>query len=360
MPPLARFLLRRLLAVPVTLLLMTATLYAITMLAPPELRAQLYLTRTEQMRGNVLELTERAIERHGLRDPYPQQYLRWLGRLFQGDWGYSPTLRSEVLPALLARSPTTVELTLYTLLAFIPAGLASGVLAGARHDQPPDHGFRLTAFVATAVPPFVLGLVLLTVFYAGLRWLPPERLSPEYSQVVRSADFHNVTGLLTIDGLLNGRADVTVDAFRHLLLPVLTLGLAHWATLGRVTRVTMIDELQREYIVAARARGLRAGSILWRHAFPNVAGPSLTSSALAAAALITGVFVVEIVFGLHGVSEVITRWANDPFARLRVPDTAAIVGFAVYSVVAVQAIMVVLDVVQAFLDPRLREAIADG
>jgi peptide/nickel transport system permease protein len=79
MPPLARFLLRRLLAVPVTLLLMTATLYAITMLAPPEMRAQLYLTRTEQMRGNVLELTERAIERHGLRDPYPQQYVRWLG-----------------------------------------------------------------------------------------------------------------------------------------------------------------------------------------------------------------------------------------------------------------------------------------
>jgi len=154
--------------------------------------------------------------------------------------------------------------------------------------------------------------------------------------------------LLTIDGLLNGRLDISLDAIRHLVLPVVTLSLFHWATLGRVTRTSVIEELDKDYIVAAHARGLSPRRILWGHVLRNAAVPGLTSSALSAASLITGVYVVEVVFGWPGVSKLITdsMWQ---------PDVALAAGFAVYSVLAVLSLMVLLDIIQAIVDPRLRE-----
>jgi peptide/nickel transport system permease protein len=174
--------------------------------------------------------------------------------------------------------------------------------------------------------------------------------------VIRRAEgASELTGLLTVDGLLNGRPDITLDALRHLVLPVLTLSFAQWATLGRVMRATMMETRHSEYAVAAQARGLPGRRVLWRHAFRNAIGPALTHSALAAATLRTGVFVVEVIVGLNGASEVITAWANDPFAAQRIPDTAAMLGFAVYSVLAVQLLMLGLDVLHVLFTPRLRE-----
>jgi peptide/nickel transport system permease protein len=358
MPPFVSFLIRRLIAIPVTVLVVTAVLYAITMQAPAEVRAQLYLSRTERARGNIFELSKRAAEQHGLYDPYPVQYARWLGKLVRGDWSYSPSLRAEVLPALLQRSAVTAELTLYAILLFVPFGLIAGVLTAGRRNQGRDLAFRMLAFVATAVPPFILGILLLTIFYAGLRWFPPDRLSTPVTIVVRSADFNIITGLMTVDGLLNGRLDVTLDALKHLVLPVVTLAAAHWATLGRVTRLAVVDELQKDYVISAHARGLNQRRVLWRHAFRNAAVPALATSTLAMATLLTGVFIVEIVFNLHGVSEVVSAWARDPFATQRIPDTAAVMGFAVYSVIVVQVLMLALDLLQAALNPRFREGLA--
>jgi peptide/nickel transport system permease protein len=349
-----RFLIRRLLAVPITLLLVTAVLYAIILQTPAEVRAQLYLTPTERMRGNVPVLIERAIERHGLDDPYPVQYARWLGSLFTSDWFYSPTLNTDVLPALLARTPVTAELALYTLVVFIPLGILGGAWAAGRRGRSFDRAFRLAAFVGPAVPPFILGLVLLVIFYTGLRWFPPDRLSAPAQVVVRSAGFRPITGLLTVDGLLNGRPDIALDALRHLVLPVITLAVTHWATLGRLTRASMLSELHSDYVTAARARGVPPGRVLWRHVFWNAAGPAFASSALAAASLLTGVFVVEIIFNLHGVSEILVASLRSPVAALRVPDLAAVMGFAIYSVLVVQALMFGLDLVQALFDPRFR------
>jgi peptide/nickel transport system permease protein len=180
------------------------------------------------------------------------------------------------------------------------------------------------------------------------------------TMVVRSKEFSIVTGMMTVDGLLNGRLDVALDALRHLVLPVVTLAAAQWATLGRVTRIAVIDELQKDYVVAAKARGIGPRRVLWRHAFRNAATPALATSTLAMASLLTGVFIVEIVFNLHGISEVVTAWARDPFATQRIPDTAAVMGFAVYTVIVVQVLMLGLDLLQAALNPRFREGLVEA
>jgi len=349
--PILQFFVRRLLTVVITLFIITAIIYAILLMAPAESRAQLYLGK--RLRATLSEdVLQRhidyIIEEHGMNDPYPVQYFRWVSELVQGNWGWSPVLRADVFDVLVKRTPATLELTIYSLLLFIPLGLFSGALAGWNRNRISDHSFRLFAFAGTSIPPFILGLVLMSILYVGLHWFLPGYLSTDQSLAVRGTEFKTITGLLTLDGLLNGRPDVTVDAARHLVMPVITLSIFHWATLGRVTRAAIIEEANKGYVTAARARGLSKRRILWGHAVPNVLVPSLTASALGAAALITGVYVIETVFGWPGVSKLITN-------SMWYPDVAMAAGFAVYSVLAVLAIMILLDIVQVIADPRLRK-----
>jgi len=347
-----KFLIRRLLAIPVTLFFITAVLYAVVVAAPPEERAALYFPPRQPriLTPERLEtMVNRIIAEHGLDKPYPVQYYNWVRDLLHGDWGWSPTFNAEVLELLLLRTPVTVELTFYSVLLLIPLGLISGVVAGWRHGGRTDAIFRFTAFLGTSIPPFILGLILMSIFYVGLHWFPVGR-SGILDVMLHRPTFTAYTGILTLDGLLNGRPEVTLDAFRHLALPVFTLSLAHWATLGRVTRSSMIEEIDKEYITSARARGLYNRSIVWRHAFRNALLPALTSSILSAAALVTGVFVVEVIFGIKGLSELITKGIGN-----FTPDTPLALGFAVYSVLLVLPIMIVLDLLKAIVDPRLRE-----
>lgn len=351
MTPWMRFLLRRLAAIPITLLIITAALYAVFMLSPPEDRAQLYLPPniprvvTPEVMQRIIDGT---IERHGLDDPYPQQYARWASRLLRGEWGWSPVLRADVLELLLLRAPVTIELTIFSLLLLIPLGLAAGVVAGWREGGRIDGGTRLAAFIATSLPPFILGLFLLSIFYVGLRWFPPGRTGIVELSLQTVTTFQAYTGFLVLDGILNRRPDVVLDALRHLVLPVFTLSLVHWATLARITRAAIIDVKDQDYVTSANARGLMRRSVIWRHTFRNALGPSLTSSALSAASLITGAFVVEVIFNLKGLSDLVIRSVQ------HAPDAPLAMGFAVFSVLLVMPIMFLLDVVRAWVDPRLR------
>lgn len=348
-----RFLVRRVVLMVITFVVITAVLYGVLMLAPVEARATLYLPRTDY--GVSYSMLRGIIEDHGLDDPYPVQYVRWLGKLLRGDWGWSPALRDDVLTALLRRTPVTAELTLWSVLVFIPFGILSGAMAAWRRGRAPDHGFRLLAFIGTSIPPFILGLMLLAVFYVGLRWFPIGRLTMSSELLVKSAEFRTFTGLLVLDGLLNGRPDITLDALRHLVLPVFTLSLAHWATLGRVTRAAMFEELHKDYINTARGKGLSWRQALWRHALRNAMLPALNSAALSAASLVTGVFVVEVIFALPGVSAPLS--ISTRYASTLIPDITTTMGFAVYGILLVLPLMFILDVLQLLIDPRLREGV---
>jgi peptide/nickel transport system permease protein len=352
MPPFLRFLLRRLLFIPLSLFITTFVLFAILNLAPPEARAEPYLPPRLPNNADIARLIRIIIREHGLDDPMPVQYIRWVGQLARGDWGYSPALDGPILPSLLARVPATAELALYTSLFFIPLGLVSGVIAARRHARLQDTAFRAIAFVGTSIPPFIVGLWLLSVFYVAVRWFPPERLGQAANLIVSSGEFRSYTGLLTIDGLLNGAPQITLEALRHLVLPVLTLSLSHWATLGRLTRTSMIEELEKPYVLAARARGLSGGAVVWRHAFRNALVPALNSTALSAASLVTGVYVVEVIFNFNGIAELVIRSIGGN------PDVGLAAGFAVFSVLLVLPLMLVLDMIQALVDPRIREGVS--
>lgn len=343
---------RRILSLIVTLFIITAVLYATMLFTPAETRATLFMPKnisshmTEEQYQNHIE---NIIEKYHLNDPYPVQYYYWITSLLKGNWGYSPTMQQDVLTGIIQRTPITAELTLFSLLVFIPFGLMSGVFAAAKEKKPGDQGFRLAAFIATSLPPFILALLLLVVFYVDLYWFAPGRSSFNLNSLLRSGDYRLYTGLLTVDGLINGRPDISLDALRHLVMPVITLAAAHWATLARVTRVSMIDELKQDYVVAARARGISEKRIIWRHTLRNATAPALTSSLLSASALLTSVFVVEIIFSFRGISEIAVM------SMAYVPDSAAALGFAIYNVIIVWFLMVILDLLQSWLNPKMRQ-----
>ena len=356
MPPIVGFLIRRILAVPLTLIVITATLYGIAMLAPPARRAYLYLPPKVGI-DDVLPddpLMKNLIKERHLDEPFVIQYVGWLKKMLRGDWGWSFAARQQVLPYLLRRTPVTVELLLWSAIVFIPLGVITGSWSAARRGKKIDRVVQLFTFIGTSIPIFVLAFGILSLFYIGLRLFPIDRLSDAVKTLVSSDAFHSYTGLVTIDGLLNGRPDVSLDALRHLAMPVMTLALAQWATLNRITRTAVTEELGRDYIVVAHGKGLRERSVLWRHALANALVPILTSSAVASASLITSVYLVELLFNLHGLSDVflLTTAQASNFVTF---DPAPAMGLAVYSVLIVVTITFLLDVLHALIDPRLRE-----
>lgn len=353
MKPFIIFLIRRLLVIPVSFVIITMILFAGVMITPPETRVEIYIppSNAHISEEHLQRIKENIIVKYHLNDPYPIQYVYWLKSLFENQWGYSPMLNQNVLPALLERTPATAELTLYSLLFFIPLGLIGGVVAGWKQHSHKDNIFRFFAFIATSFPPFILAILFLAVFYIKLGWFAPGRIDMSLRFDITGPDFHTYTGLLTIDSLINGRMDIFISAFRHLAMPVFTLSLYHWATLGRITRATIGSERHKEYITAAKARGLPDQRVLWRHVFWNTLAPSFTSMALSAASLITGVFVVEVIYNIHGVSDVMVK------SMQMIPDSAAALGFALYCILFVMLLMFVLDILQAIFDPRIREEV---
>jgi ABC-type dipeptide/oligopeptide/nickel transport system permease component len=353
MPPFLQFVIRRLLLVPVSLFIITVILYGGVMLTPADARAALYVPNTNRMmtEEQYRRMIKILIRDHHLEEPLPIQYAYWIKSLFDSGWGYSPSLRDEVLPSLLRRTPATAELTLYSLLLFVPLGLLSGAISGWRQGKWFDTGFRGIAFIGTSIPSFILALIFIAIFYVQLDWFAPARVSNQTRFEIQAENYRKPTGFITLDALVNGRYDIFEEALRHLAMPVMTLSLYHWATLGRLTRSTIIETRKKEYIVSARARGVVERRVLWRHAFRNALAPALTSMGLSAASLLTGVFIVEIIFGINGISEVITK------ATSGIPDAPAALGFAVYSVIIVLVLMFILDVVQAIMDPRVRSEV---
>lgn len=349
MPPFLQFLLRRIFAMLISLVVITLLLYAGVMLTPPEARAQLYLPKGP--RAPTQAFIDTVIDSHHLNEPYLVQYGYWMQSLFTGSWGYSPTLKDDVLPVLLHRTPLSLELALYSLVLLIPLGVANGLVAGWYPHRWRDNLFRGTAFFGTSMPPFIFAIMLMAVFYVKLDWLVPGRLDVVTTMEMERSGFRYFTGLLTIDSLLNRRFDILLLAIRHLVMPVVTLSLFHWATLGRVVRATVLGQRNREYIIAARARGVNEKKLVWKHALRAILAPSLTTLAVSAASIVTSVYVVEIIYNLPGVSSVIVE------SMKGMPDAPAALGFAVYSVLMVMGLILILDVIQAILDPRVRDEV---
>ncbi len=316
----------------------------ISFLSPGE-RATLYITQPPRTQA-ALDL---VIKTYGLDKPLPVQYWNWLTNILHGNLGYSKTAQQPVMSAIIAYFPATLELALWSFVPILFIGIWLGILAATHQDQLIDQAARVFSIIGYSFPSFVFGLLALMLFYAKLQWFPPGRLDTWATLVVQLPDWHTYTGMYSLDSLLNGRPDIFVDALRHLFLPALTLAYINWALVLRVTRSSMLDVIRQDYVNVARAKGLSERNVINKHARPNAMIPVATIGGLLLFTLMNGVVITETVFNYHGMG----LWVGQSALQL---DVISVLGVTLFEGTILVLANLVVDVLYAFLDPRIRLA----
>lgn len=279
----------------------------------------------------------------GLDKPLPVQFWIYLRNLLHGDLGHSVMTSRPVTEDIARFFPATLELATVAMIIAMLIGIPLGVIAAWRQGSRFDHVVRVISLAGQSVPVFVLGLVCLLIFYAKLGIAPGTgQLDVAYEGMVP-----RVTGMLVLDSAIDGQWDVFWDAGAHLAQPALVLAYFSMAYITRMTRAFMIEALSGEYIVTARAKGLSASRILWRHAFGNISVRLVTVLALAYAGLLEGAVITETVFSWPGIGLYLT-------GSLLNADMNAVLGATLVIGLVYLILNLLADLAYNLLDPRVR------
>lgn len=320
----------------------TFLLFSLTQILSPEMRASLYIQDTRQM-----DSIETVIQQHGLRDSVFKQYARWMGKVAKGELGYSETARMPVTRAIRSFLPATLELAVATIIPVLFIGIWAGTASAVKKGKFTDHFSRFVAITGYSLPTFLLGLILLMVFYGKLRWFSPGRYDLETDILVHSEMFTRWTGFLILDTLLNFKFRAFLDVLKHLVLPAATLCYASVALLIRITRSSMLEELGKDYVRTARAKGLEESVVINKHVRRNALIPVITLSSLQFVRLLGGVVITETVFDYPGIG----RWGVAAAQQLDIPG---VMGFSLMIAVLFVLGNLVSDLLYAAADPRIR------
>ena len=349
------YIVRRLLLVPLLLFGVTVLIFGMLQFISPIERTALYVRDIPKNDKAI----EGVIKKYGFDQPIYVQYWRWLvgtidpgngkrnGGILFGDFGYSRTSSEPVAKLIKDRFPNTLDLTIWAVGPVILVGIWLGVQAAVHHNGIIDQAARIFSIVGTSFPTFVVGLLLLMLFYATLQWMEPGRLSNDFSREITSSSFKQYTTLLTFDALLNGRFDIFWDALKHMMMPILTLSYISWATFLRVTRGSMLETLRQEYVTTARAKGLPERDVIYKHAQPNAMLPVVTLAGFSIVNLLGGVVITETVFNFPGIGAAAARAAVNL-------DVVTTLGFALFNGFILIVSNLAVDVLYAFVDPRVR------
>ncbi|MDP2949147.1 MAG: ABC transporter permease [Chloroflexota bacterium] len=308
-----RFLVRRLLFVIITFIGATVAMFSLTQLATDP--RVLFVPR--QGWGITQEQWDALTVRLGLDRPVVVQYFSWLGRMLKGDMGESLSQQQPVRQILMSKFGATLRLALAGWIIAVLIGIPTGVLAAVRRGTVWDYLGRSIAVFGQAMPPFWVGIMLMVLFGVVLGWLP-------------------TTGA--------GRG----ISIKHYILPAFTLGWYPAAALMRLTRSSMLEILDSEYVKFARAKGMGEWTVIWKHAFKNALIPPLTSSLLLMAGFLHGTLVVEYVFAWPGVAR------QALYYGVFTNDFPLLLGGVVVFVVIFLAFALVADIAYGFVDPRIR------
>ena len=311
------YVLRRLLYFIPVLFLVTLVSFSVALLLPGD-PALAYIGEAN-MRDKVMYETMRR--ELGLDQPIPVQYARWLGRVLRGDLGRSIRTREPALEGLLARFPVTLHLTAMALAVALLIAIPVGVLSAVRPNSPADKVGTAVAMSGVAIPDFWLGIMLIYVFAVWLKVLPPSGYVP--------------------------MAQGLWASLQSMVLPAIALGMALSAIVMRQLRSSLLEVLQQEYVMVARAKGLGEPVVVGRHALKNALIPVVTVVGLQAGRLFGGAVVVETIFALPGLGRLA---ADSIFFR----DFPMLQGVVLILALSVLLANLLTDLLYAFLDPRIR------
>ena len=277
----------------------------------------------------------------GLDKPLINQYLEYINHLLHGNLGISLNTQEPVKVIISRALPASMELAIFALLIASLVGYLIGFLGAVKPEGKIDFFGRLFGIGTYALPPFWAAMLIQIIFAVLLGWLPiGGRLPPGLSSPPP------LTGFLLLDSLLNKNIEVFFSSFKHLILPSLTLGILLSGIFSRSLRLNLEEILKKDYIEAARSRGISDMRVLFKHALPNTLLPILTITGLTVSSLIGGALLIEITFSWPGIALGLQEAINQR-------DYAVVQGIVVVISSLVVFISIVIDIVIAFIDPRV-------
>jgi len=333
---------RLLLTIPMIMLLLTFVFLVVRVL--PGDPASLHFEK--QVNPEMLLEFKRQL---GLDKPIEIQYVEYLVGLLRGDFGRSMQDFSPVSQQIFSAFPATLELAMFSTIIMVLVGVVLGVQASRSYNSVQDHSVRIFGIGSYAIPVFFLGEVLIMIFAIYLHLFPAgDRIYPGMDPTgLNLGGVHWSTGLYTIDSILEGSPSKFTMSLRYLFLPSLTLGTVLCGIFIRLTRGNMLETLQLDFITAARARGLKERTVVYGYALRNAFLPILTMMGLQFAALLAGAVLTETTFSWPGLG----RYLVD---RISFRDYTAIQGVVVFFGILVAMVSLAVDIIYAYLDPRIR------
>ncbi len=329
---------RGILAIPMMLILLTAV-FLILRVLPGDPIIALWGGRSPPQ-----DVIDRAREQLGLDQPTIVQYWNYLTKIFRGDLGLSIGERyrgQSVWDNISQRLPATIELAIGSMLVASTVGIGTGILGGSRRDTWVDVLVRIYGSVIWVIPIFWLGLIFQIVFAVWLGWLPAN------GRWTGTDVPQGPTGLYTIDSLFMADLGRFGKAIAHLVLPCLTLGLVLSGFFTKTVRANMLQTISSDYSDAARARGVTERHVIYRHAFRNALLPVITVLGLQFAILFAGAVITERTFSIEGIGTLLLN-------SITTKDMTMIQGVIVVYAMIIVAISLVIDIIGAAIDPRIR------
>jgi peptide/nickel transport system permease protein len=324
------------LAIPTVLILLTMVFLLMRVAPGDPITAALGGRLPEQ------ELDQRR-EAAGFDEPILVQYFEYLGDVATLDLGTTLTDSRTVTSIIVENGSATLELTMAAFTIALVVGISIGLLAGRFRDTPIDVGGRLFGIVIYAAPVFFTGFLAQLLFGSTLGWLPTTgRADP-----VTSFELDTPTHFFLVDSLITGNFAAFEDVVLHLILPSVTLGLLISGVLIRLVRVNMLQTLRGDYVEAARARGVSERRVVIHHAFRNAMVPVVTIAGLQFALLLGGAILTEETFNWPGIGSELVRYLDER-------DYIAVQGIITVFALAVVVVSLVIDVIVALIDPRVR------
>jgi len=284
---------------------------------------------------------ERMREELGLNRPLPVQYVSFLGRLATLQLGHSLRTGGDINTELATNFAPTIELSVAALVVALLIGLPAGIIAAMKRHSIIEYATMILSLVGISMPVFWIGLMLIFWLGAEAGWFPMS------GTVSNTVDVPSVTHFYLIDSLLAGNLAAFGDVVWHLTLPALALSSITMAIISRMARSSMLEVLSSDYLVTARAKGLREQAVVLRHALKNALIPVVTVVGLQLGALLSGAVLTETVFGRVGVGRYVVT-------AITARDYPVVQGTVIIVALFVVLINLAVDVLYAALDPRIR------
>ncbi len=287
-----------------------------------------------------LFLNRDALVEGDLAGFFDSQYVRYFDRLLHFDLGDSIHRRIPVVDTIKERFPATIELALVAMLIALIVGIPIGILSAARRNSLLDGVTRIGSLIGVSIPIFWLGIMEIMFFSVMLKWLPSGgRLSPGMT-------IEPVTSLLLLDALITGNGPGFWDALKHIIMPAIALATIPTAIITRMTRSSMLDVLQEDYIRTASAKGLGERVVLFRHALKNAFLPVITIIGIQIGSLLAGGVLTETIFSWPGIG----KWVYDSILGR---DYPIVQGVTLLIAIVFLLVNLLVDISYAILDPRI-------